>query len=409
MTTEDVKIVVSAEDKASTVFSRIGRSINDTSNTTKKLGGVLVDVFQRTGSGLLAGIANEVRQLSDAIGDATDNMHKGRVGAIGMKVAVAGIAGAVGYQLGNAINEWVLGASKFRVEMEAARAASEAMASGVLRQQSRRFAEDMERIALMNQGPAKDAAYKQQLDNVKSLIKDAEKEVERFRAREKEIASQFIVWTGMDKESLANAQANTAEKVRQVEALKQQRDQMAAINSEHAKEIQAIKQRQDAERSGDATIANLKREIARIEDPRKAELMESLAKAANSTQMKKIEMLVKEKHALEDKIEADKTAAELLKQNEEDEKRREALKKLEQQVKPVRSESFNRSAAQDLQGLESRVLSGRPSISVNYDSITATNTTNIAKTAEESLKVNQEILNHLRRHGSRALIGIVGA
>lgn len=127
MTTESVNFVLSAQDKASTVFNKTKEELallnDEVQQTTKgsQEGADAVGKLARAlGGGWLVDAAGQAKEVSDSVKSMSAALGKGGSSAMVAKAGLVGLVAVGSFKVGQMIRDWATGAEAFRKEMERA-------------------------------------------------------------------------------------------------------------------------------------------------------------------------------------------------------------------------------------------------------------------------------------------------
>lgn len=387
---EAVEILIKADDKASQKFAAVAanaeKAQQKTGNAFKEMGGrakattefvgTLANLTGNSQIGSLAGILAQATEKASAFSEVA---KAGGAGALAFKLGLVGLAATAGGIVGKAIGDLIFQTAKFERGMASAKEAAKDLDAQVKKLQGTMFANQMGDIELIRDPEAKQAAYKQLLDDLNrdiqttsDVVGKSRREVETWAAawkitgNRKELEQQAIAQLAIDKERLATLKEQRDEIIKMVGARAQEHERIRAIQAAEDAQAEVMKRaqedrkkavqdywkamadaRKEAIREQEKAAEEAQREVQRVEDLIAAE-QERLALARMELELGKETARV---HELVGQGVDERTAKMLA----AEETAIEALrKKKEEEGKPAEEQKM--SAAQDLQASQSRLL-----------------------------------------------------
>lgn len=185
MATESVKILIEAEDLASSKIANAAAKIDQNVKSIKDIGGKAKASTEFIGQ--LAGFAggSEVGALASQVGGLTEKVSQfsevsklGGAGALAFKAGLAGLVGVVGFEFGKAIGNAVFQTEKWNEELAEAHTRSKELTSELIRQQEYRRGIEQRQIALLPES--------EQVPAQKIMLEKLQEDLEKFKEQRKQ-------------------------------------------------------------------------------------------------------------------------------------------------------------------------------------------------------------------------------
>lgn len=250
MATESVKILIEAEDQASAKIAAASKKIEGTVKATKDLTKNAKSSTEIFGSlaGALGGteigsFANQIGGLTGKLGEFSEIQKAGGAGSLAFKAGLVGVAGVIGFQVGNAIGNAIFQTEKWTEALKTATDESKRLESVASNLRSERFQDTRADIELIRDPDKKRAEYKKLLDDLKTNIvgvegqvKGSKKAVDEWDAawqitgNRKGFAEQAKLQLEQDKERLKQLQEQQKE-IQRIIGIEAERDEIRKRNA----------------------------------------------------------------------------------------------------------------------------------------------------------------------------------
>jgi hypothetical protein len=267
MASESVKILIEAEDQASAKIANASKAIEANVKRIKDVGGQAKKSTEFIGSiaGLLGGseiasFASQLGGLSEKVSQFSEVSKTGGAGAFAFKAGLVAAAGAIGFQLGQALGNVIFQTEKWNKEIEKATERSRELIAEIAKVNQVRFQDQQADIELIRDPEKKKAAYEEMLASLKTNIMGVEGQVKSSEKAAKEWADAWQI-TG-DRKGFAKQAEDQAKNDRErLKALQDQKTEIERIIGIEAE--RAAKQKENAELdASDSYIASLREQLA---------------------------------------------------------------------------------------------------------------------------------------------------
>lgn len=198
MATESVKILIEAEDKASAKIAAASKEVENRIKSIKEVGGkakastefigTLAGAF---GGSEIAGYASQLAGLTDKVGALSEVQKAGGAGAFAFKAGLVAAAGAIAFQVGNAIGNAIFQTEKWNQEVDKAIEKQKSLQQSVASANKERFTDFKTDIELIRDPEQKQAEYKKLLEDLKKNVVGVEGQV---RSSQKAVAEWDAAW-----------------------------------------------------------------------------------------------------------------------------------------------------------------------------------------------------------------------
>lgn len=298
MATESVKILIEAEDQASAKIAEASKKIEGTVKATKDLTKNAKSSTEIFGSlaGALGGteigsFANQIGGLTGKLGEFSEIQKAGGAGSLAFKAGLVGVAGVIGFQVGNAIGNAIFQTEKWTEALKTATDESKRLESVASNLRGERFQDTRADIELIRDPEKKQAEYKKLLDELKTNIvgvegqvRGSKKAVDEWAAAwqitgdRKGFAEQAKLQLDQDKERLKQLQEQQKEIQRLIgiEAEREKtRQQNASLDADQKylegldkqlSMLQAIKEDSQIDFGNVSNVERLQKEIQLLEE-----------------------------------------------------------------------------------------------------------------------------------------------
>lgn len=347
---EGVEVVISADDQATEVVDNVADNIDARVKRIKEVGGrakasteFIGTLASTLGGSELASYAGGIAQLTERISAFSEVSKGGGAGALAFKAGLLGVAAVAGYKIGTMIGDWAFETEKWTKQLAAANDLLRASGTALnqieavklnFRVEKAELGGEVEQRKLLNQLINETAAVEQKIQETKAeQLKDNEGIVgyARYFAGNAEII----------------AEANKAEldvHQQKLDLLNQEKNALIAKLSPQRDEIETLKQAQALKERNRSYIEGLQNEVALLKASKEERAaIEAGQRAGGDTESAlRIESLLREKQAIEEKQEAEKAAEEERKKADEDAKKRaEEIEKIKQnEVKRLKEQEI---------------------------------------------------------------------
>lgn len=306
-TQEDVKIVVSAEDKASTVLNRIAvtagkadAQVTAMGKSAKSAASGVGNLASLLGVDWMANFAIQARQATNSVKDLSESLKGGGSSATIFKIGLASVAATASYKVGEMIGGWIFQTKRWQDSLEDAIKKAGKLAEEFSKNDRARFDIRTEEIALET-NPAERA--KQETERLKLQYEEVNALAKRIWDLEADIAEQVSrgrLWmTGEPAQRLASTRRELEEAKARLQVEKEQLDVLQKANGESAKDLQRRKDRMKEVLAFQSLEKQLTEEIAHLKNPKAAEMERALAVTTDDAEKKRIQTLVEEKQRIE--------------------------------------------------------------------------------------------------------------
>lgn len=311
-------------DQFAAAEERLQAKIEGNENAFKEIGGQakITTEFVGTlaalsGNSQIASLAGQMASATEKVSQFSEVSKAGKAGALGFKLGLIGLAASIGFGIGKALGDIIFQTEKFERAMEDAKEEARALDEQVRKVQANIFANAKEDIELIRDPEEKRAAYKKLFDDLNRDIDTAGKQVEKSKREVEEWADSWKI-TGNQK-----AYAEQAEEQLQIDrdrlaALKEQRDEINKLISVRAQENEEIRKANEAKDKSESYIESLKQEIEYLGATREEQIKLDALRNTTDEDRSEAERLLRERDAINAKLEAERELAQLRKQEQEE-------------------------------------------------------------------------------------------
>lgn len=453
MATEEVKFLITAENRAEGKFRMAQKQIKDAVGGVRTMGEsakrsteLVGTMAQQMGGSWLGSFSGQVAMATERMSAFSSVATTGAGGLMLFKAGAVGIASVLTYQVTKAIYMAVSGFSELKTEIENTEKAMDSATDRMLQMKQQRF-------GMLNADELKGQSDKisQEIERLQAKTEGYREELDRLNKGFHAMSVQdFVDWAAGSEESTQALLDNADKQLRFYQDLADQIKLNTEAEKRAAAERKRIYAEQDRARDEQLEtrarkyVQDLKKEIAYLQATEEEKLAirqkeERQAVHTASTQ-DDLERLIKERDAVKQRLEAEKEAAALRKQQAQEESKIADMTKrtVEQlQLEAIRikeGEEAARAMALTMQGidkdtadriasleamiqavkngtqdgnnqqsnagpnnaLESRFLSGR-TVTTDYTKVTAEQTKKTTELNAQQLKMLEEAQAELRR------------
>lgn len=325
MASESVKILIEAEDRASGQVENAVRSIDSSIKGIKEVGSKakasteFVAVLANTMGGTeIGGYASQLAGITEKVSQFSEVQKAGGAGAMAFKLGLAGLVGALGYQIGSAIGNAIFQTEKYNEQMrEAAKRTEELIAAGQ-KLADKRFADELKDIELIRDPQAQADEIRNMGEMFEKNLTGAEAKVRASQKRLEKLKAQWNV-TGEAKATVKEVEAQLAADREQLKLLQ---EQQTALNDKYGLAAKEREAKAQANKELDAAEAKEK-QIQEAAKQRLADLRNQYdeltlgiegARAARMREQGLAEDAIAEEQNLQRLVDAEKKKAEAEKQ-----------------------------------------------------------------------------------------------
>lgn len=276
MATESVKILIEAEDKASAKIAAASKEVENRIKSIKEVGGkakastefigTLAGAF---GGSDIAGYASQLAGLTDKVGALSEVQKAGGAGAFAFKAGLVAAAGAIAFQVGNAIGNAIFQTEKWNQEVDKAIEKQKSLQQAVASANKERFTDFKTDIELIRDPEQKQAEYKKLLEDLKKNVVGVEGQV---RSSQKAVDEWDAAWqiTGNRKGFAQQAGLQLAQDKERLKVLQEQQKEIERLLTVEA-DREATRKRNAAIDSDEKYLESLDKQIAMLQAVREDE------------------------------------------------------------------------------------------------------------------------------------------
>ena len=374
---EAVEILIKADDQASAALAAVatnaqnsGKKTADAFKGSGKNVKATTDLFSQlasmSGNSELAGLANVVGGVSEKVGQFSEVSTKGKLGAIGFKLGLIGLAPTAGFAVGKALADIVWQTKKTEKAMAEAKEAAAEFDAQLQRNASTMAANAKEDIELIRNPEEKRAAYAKLLSDLNRDIQTAS-DVAGKSARDVDEFAASWANIGKDKQYTIELQDQLKTDKERLANLKEQRDELMKVAGARAQEVAAIKAANEAKDKSENYIETLRQEVEYMKATREEQIKIDALRNTTAEDQGEAEFLLKERDAIKAKQEAEREAAAEHKKQQEDDARsrqkeqedRERAREKEQEDREKAAEKNAENARNEVKRVEDIIAAER--------------------------------------------------
>ena len=325
---EAVEILIKADDQASAKLEMVGanaekagsktaNAFKDSGKNVKATSDLFAQLASMTGNSQLAGLAGTVSGITEKVGQFSDVSKAGKLGAIGFKLGLMGLAATAGFAVGKALADVIWQTEKFERAMAKAKETSAELDAQQKRIAATLAANAREDIELIRDPEEKRAAYTKLLGDLSRDIQTAS-DVAGKSAREAEEWADAWQITGNRKQYAIDAQEQAKADKERLAGLKEQRDELMKIVGARAQENAAIKEANAAKDKSESYLETLRQEVEYMKATREEQIKIDALRNTTDEDRGEAERLLKERDAIKAKQDAEREAAAEQKKMQED-------------------------------------------------------------------------------------------
>jgi hypothetical protein len=325
---EAVEILIKADDQASATMAvvatnaqnagkKTGNAFQDSGKNVKATSDLFAQLANMSGNSQLAGLANTVSGITEKVGQFSQVSKAGKLGAIGFKLGLMGLAATAGFAVGKVLADIVWQTEKFERAMAKAKETAAELDDQLKKSNATIAASAREDIELIRNPEEKQAAYRTLFDQLNKQISMSSQLV---KVNEQTVEDWANAWqvTGNRKQYALDAQEELKVAKENLANLKEQRDAVQKLSGARAVENAAIKEANALKNKSESYIANLRLEVEYLKATREEQIKLDALRNTTDEDRGEAERLLKERDAIKAKQEAEREAAAETKKLQED-------------------------------------------------------------------------------------------
>lgn len=199
---KSVEIVISADDKATSKFKQVEKSMQATSKTFKESAGRAKASTEIVGalatvtagsSSALSGFAGELAMVTERLSAFSEVADEGGAGALAFKAGILAAAGALAFKLGKALGDVIFQTEKLKRQFEDLKEEAQRLDDALAENQSSRFADDLAELERIEDLEQRRLAALEKQGRVDA---DIQTKLQQISALKEKIAGRTETWTG---------------------------------------------------------------------------------------------------------------------------------------------------------------------------------------------------------------------
>ena len=239
---ESIKILIEAENKASAGIEQAAKDIDNkvksikaSGEQAKKSTEFFGTIANSLGGTEIGSFASQLAGLTDKTSQFAEVQKLGGAGALAFKAGLIAAVGVIAFQFGQAIGNAIFQTEKWKEKLAEANAEAQKLNATVIQQASARFSDSKSDIELIQDPEAKQAKYKELLDNLTKDVFATQDVVQKGR---KEVEEWNAAWfkTGNRAAFADQAKAKLEDDKTRLKVLEAQRLELQKITGDHAKQ-----------------------------------------------------------------------------------------------------------------------------------------------------------------------------
>jgi hypothetical protein len=355
---ESVDILIKAEDLATPVIKQSAKAVDgldaglkrikESGGQAKKSADFARIIASSLGGSEIGSYIAQMGEAADKTSQFSEIQKAGGAGSLAFKAGLVGIAGVLGFQVGQALGNVLFETERWNKELEKSAEKADKIFASMLELRSFTFSREREEISLIRDPEQQVAATKAALDSITKEIADKRANINAILEKEAKLRSveddDFTSILGLNKERTAEVQKQVTEQERLIELLTAEQTQIRRSTDERSQQIKLMKE-QNAEadkqeqrqiqlrEKSEAYVDSLRNqlEVLKATNDEKAQVIAS--QNTVDTDFGEARNLLQEIDAINAKAAAEKLAADELKkvesEKESNAKRLAALKESE--------------------------------------------------------------------------------
>ena len=273
---DSVKILIEAENKASGVVATAAKDIDSkvqaiksTGEQAKKSTEFFGSFANALGGSELAGYASQLAGLTEKTSQFAEVQKLGGAGALAFKAGLVGVAGVIGFQVGQAIGNAIFQTEKWNDELKKSQTESDKLLANLIELKEFRFGRDTEEISLIRDPAERAAATKAQLAQIDKAIADKRTSIDRILKDEQKALDNDEQWgddaLGFNKGRKADVAKQVADSQLLIDSLNKQAESIRRATDETAMRIIATKEENALKDKSATFLGGLKEELTLLE------------------------------------------------------------------------------------------------------------------------------------------------
>jgi hypothetical protein len=239
---ESIKILIEAENKASAVIDAAAKDveakvkgIKSNAEQAKKSTEFFGSIASALGGTEVGAFASQLAGLTDKTSQFAEVQKLGGAGALAFKAGLVAAVGVIAFQFGQALGNAIFQTEKWKEKLAEANAEAQKLNATVIQQAQNRFSDSKSDIELIQDPEAKQAKYKELLDNLTKDVFATQDVVQKGR---KEVEEWNAAWfkTGNRAAFADQAKAKLEDDKTRLKVLEAQRLELQKITGDHAKQ-----------------------------------------------------------------------------------------------------------------------------------------------------------------------------
>ncbi len=269
---ESVNIIIDADDQASRKVEAAARNVENnikqiraTGEQAKKSTEFFGVIASSLGGTELGAYASQLGAITEKTSQFAEVQKLGGAGALAFKAGLVGVVGVLGFQVGQALGNVIFETERWQGELTKATEKSDKLLASMIELKNFNFSRDQEEISLIRDPEEQAAATKALLDNIENQIKDKRASINSILASEEKQKSvdddDFTSMFGLNKERQAEVAKQVAEGEKLIENLAAQATQIRRNNDETAQRIKLKREENALAAKNDSAVEALRTEI----------------------------------------------------------------------------------------------------------------------------------------------------
>lgn len=257
---ESVDILIKAEDLATPVIKQSAKAVDgldaglkrikESGGQAKKSADFARIIASSLGGSEIGSYIAQMGEAADKTAQFSEIQKAGGAGSLAFKAGLLGVAGVLGFQVGQAIGNVIFENERWNKELDKSVQKSDKLFSSLLELKSFSFSREQEEISLIRDPEQQVAATKAALDSIANEIRDKRNNINSILEKEAKLRSveddDFTSMLGLNKERTAEVEKQVAEQEKLIELLTAQQTQIRRNTDETAQRIKLTKE-QNAE------------------------------------------------------------------------------------------------------------------------------------------------------------------
>lgn len=270
MATESVKILIEAEDQASAKIAAASREVENRIKNIKDVGGkakasteFIGTLAGALGGSEIAGFASQLGGLTEKVSAFSEVQKAGGAGAFAFKAGLVAAAGAIAFQVGNALGNVIFQTEKWSNALKTATEDAKRLSAEAGKIRSEKFIDARADIELIRDPEKKQAEYKKLLDDLKTNIVGVEGQVKGSKKAVDEWAAAWQI-TGNRKGFAEQAKLQLEQDKERLKQLQEQQKEIQRLIGIEA-EREEIRKRNASLDADQSYLESLDKQIASLQ------------------------------------------------------------------------------------------------------------------------------------------------